>query len=111
MDLRLSLATLGNGAAEELFQRELQSVLGNIADPNTIADDTRKITLEVRILPDVKRRTASVDISCSSKLAKCNGHCTNIYFANDNGEYIAVENNPEQMQIGFAPQQEEAHVG
>ena len=40
---KVSLTNLGNGAAVELFDHELQKVLANIDDPNTDPKEKRKI--------------------------------------------------------------------
>jgi hypothetical protein len=42
----VSLETLGQGAAIELFSEELRKVLENVLDPNTKATATRSVTLK-----------------------------------------------------------------
>jgi hypothetical protein len=41
----VTLVTLANGAAMELFDSELSKVVENILDPNTLPDTVRKVIL------------------------------------------------------------------
>lgn len=66
---KVTLSNIGNGAAAELFNHELTRVLENISDPNTDADQTRKITLEFVIKPSPDRNMGSIAIKCSAKTA------------------------------------------
>lgn len=66
---KVTLSTLNEGAAEELFQHEFDLVLKNIADPNMPASGTRKITLEFTIRPTEDRCHAHIGLVCTSKLA------------------------------------------
>ena len=50
-ETRVTLATIGNGAALDLFEHEFQRVIANIADINTNPKQKRKINLEVEITP------------------------------------------------------------
>ena len=68
-DEKLSLANLGGGAAVEKFDTELQKVLDNIADPNTVENAGREVTLKVKIKPK-ERDYAKVQILCGSKPAR-----------------------------------------
>jgi hypothetical protein len=65
----VSLGSIGNGAASELFQRELEAVLKNMQDVNTKHDAKRKITLSFIFAADEARETCSATIKCESKLA------------------------------------------
>lgn len=66
---KATLSTLGNGVAEELFQREFDLVVKDIRDVNTEAKAKRKITLEVQIEPTDNREIGEAQIKCTSKLA------------------------------------------
>ena len=92
----VTLVTIGDGAALELFQAELEKVLRNIADPNTEADKVRKITLEVKFTPSKARDTGDVEIRCTSKLPGLKDHATFVYFGRHQGELVAMEHNPKQ---------------
>lgn len=64
-----TLATVGHGAAEELFGDALARVMANVDDPNTKATAKRTITLRVTITPNEKRDAASINVSCDVKVA------------------------------------------
>lgn len=65
---KLSLATINDGVAIELFDYELQRVLENIKDPNT-SDKTREVNLKMIVRPSKDRTIGEVEIYCVSKLA------------------------------------------
>jgi hypothetical protein len=65
----VTLGSIGNGAAQELFARELAAVLANMQDVNTKHDAKRKITLSFVFAADEARETCSATIKCESKLA------------------------------------------
>jgi hypothetical protein len=92
----VTLATIGDGAAGELFQAELDRILKNIADPNTDPKAKREITLKVTVAPDESREMAAVLIKCTSKLAGLKGHQTAVFFGRSAGQLVAVESNPKQ---------------
>ena len=65
----VSLSNVCGGAVEEYFQRELDLILKNIADPNTNAEAARALTLEFKIKPFKDRSGAQVEFVCKSKMA------------------------------------------
>lgn len=65
----MTLTTVAEGAAEELFQTALSQLLINIDDPNTKAETVREIVLRVRFKPDDSRRKSAVLVECKTKLA------------------------------------------
>lgn len=92
----VSLDTLAGGALREMFGEELDTVLANIADPNT--DDTakRSITMTVTFKPNKKRDEVEVLIGCSAKLASVMKHSTRLFVGRQQGRLIAVEDDPRQ---------------
>ena len=48
---KIALATLANGALEELFENELDKIIENINDPNTSIKKARKIAIELKFSP------------------------------------------------------------
>jgi hypothetical protein len=92
----LTLSTLADGAALELFQAELDRVLRNIQDPNTDAKPTRKITLEVSFHPDEAREVGEVKVKVSARLAGSKGAKTRVFFGRHKGQLVATEYNPTQ---------------
>ena len=93
----ITLATLGGGAVEELFQEELERVLRNIADPNTLPTAVREITLKVKVTPDKDRVVGAVQVIPSSKLAPAHQFDTRLYMGRHGGKLIAQEHNPQQL--------------
>jgi hypothetical protein len=98
---KVSLATLGGGAAVERFDHELQKALNNIADFNTPPEAVREVTLKVRIKPNQDRDFTSVQIIATSKLAAIRPEATSFYIGSDAGEAIATEYNPKQERLAF----------
>jgi hypothetical protein len=92
----VTLTNLADGAALELFQSELDKALRNIADPNTDATASRKVTLEITFAPDENREMGEVRVKASSKLAGLKGAKTKVYFGRHQGQLVATEWNPKQ---------------
>lgn len=109
----VSLENLGNGAAVELFNRELQRVLDNIQDPNSLETAKRSITLTVGIKPLADRGLGGVEIACKSTLAPTQSFSTRFYFGRDAAGVVrAVEHDPKQPLLPFSGQkQQEQPVG
>ncbi|MFD3261894.1 replication terminator protein [Paenibacillus lentus] len=83
MEIGISLDELANGAALELFEREMRKVAENIIDPNTPWKAKRKIVLTVTISPDRRREASEVEVDVKSTLAAVNGVSTQIAFGVD----------------------------
>lgn len=92
----ISLATIANGAAEELFATEVLRVLDNIVDLNTDHKAARTITLKVTIKPNELRDECGVSVECVSKLAGLKKLSSHVYVARHRGQLVAVEHNPKQ---------------
>lgn len=95
----ISLPTVANGAASELFEEELKKVIANIMDVNTEANVKRSITLKMTIQPGMDRDSAAMKFEASSKLAPQLGVSTSMFIGVQAGEFVAVENDPKQMQL------------
>jgi hypothetical protein len=93
----VTLVSLADGAALELFQSELDKVLRNIQDPNTDASAIRKVMLEVAIQPDEDRELGEVKVKATCKLAGLKGAHTRVYFGRHQGQLVATEFNPKQQ--------------
>lgn len=72
----MSLENLGDGAAIEMFNDELQKILDNIVDPNAQAKKDRKIVLTVTIKPDEDRQIGDILIECQGKTAASRAYAT-----------------------------------
>lgn len=93
----VTLASIGEGALEELFQECLRKVLSNIDDPNTDPKARRQIVMTFGITSEEDRRSAKVDMACTAKLAGAKAMSVNVFIGRHEGELAAVE----------APKQEE----
>lgn len=99
MSERVSLSNLGEGAAIELFDLELQRVLDNIIDENTSPGVVREVNLKIKIKPDQDREWGSVQIAATSKLAAVTPYPTQIIIGKDRGQGVATEHNPKQLSM------------
>lgn len=63
----LSLANIGQGAAIEKFDLELERCLKNILDPNT-ESGPRDVVLKVTLKPNEKRNLVEIEVHCKSNL-------------------------------------------
>jgi hypothetical protein len=93
----VSLDTLGQGAAIEKFEDELNRVLENILDPNTKPTAARSVTLTVTVKPDEDRSFANTMIEVKSKLAPSRAVGTAIYIGRHAGRAVATERDTRQM--------------
>jgi len=82
-DETLTLANFGNGAVNEVFDRELQRVLKDIMDPNTEATAQREVNLKIVIKPDEERDLGVVGVKASSKLAGSRAFISKLAFGRD----------------------------
>lgn len=87
----MSLKNLGDGAAIEKFDEELQKVLDNIIDPNTKPDAVREVKLSVKIKPDDNRNIGAISILSDSKLAPDEEFVTSCVIGKLNGKGLARE--------------------
>jgi hypothetical protein len=95
----VTLATVANGAAVELFQHELNRVLANIADINTSPKKKRQVTLKVIIQPSDDRGIGYTSVEVNSSLAPVKPVEATMYFGKKDGQLVAVQSNPAQPGI------------
>lgn len=93
---KASLLTIGGGAAVNKFDHALLEAIKNCRDPNTDTKTVRKITLEVKLLPDANREKLSVEFIAKSKLAP-DAYGTDQIVLNQKGK--AFISNDEQITI------------
>lgn len=99
----VSLITLNQGAAVELFDNELKKVLTNIADPQTDASAQREIKLSVKIKPTESRQQAAVVLKIESKIAAQKPAASQMWFGKVEGEAVAVQTDPNQGKLFDKP--------
>lgn len=95
----VSLDTLGNGGAVELFDRELVRVLDNIRDPNTDYKTIRSVSVELLVKPNEDRESAAIKVSVRSKLAAPRGIASQIFIGEHEGKTVAVTYDPKQTDL------------
>lgn len=91
----VTLDTIAEGAACQLFEQALARVLENIDDPNTAADAKRAITLTFTIKPDEDRRHALVAVACATKIAGIRPIGTHMFIGRHKGRLAAAEPQPQ----------------
>ena len=96
---RVTVQTLNGGAISELFDMELMSVLDDIADINKKADDTRTITICIKLKPDKSRRSASSTITVDTSLAKRTPSESFVVLSNEGGSMEAFVDDPKQPEL------------
>lgn len=94
MEMKLdknALGELGRGVLSEMFQRELETVLNNIADVNTETKKKREITLKVTFVPTQERDAVAVSMEAASKLASVHPATTRLLLAQEGRKQVAYE--------------------
>lgn len=85
----LNLGTIGNGAAYELFERELARILQNVRDPNTNPTKKRKMNLEFTFEPYNDRSGCAIEITVKSTLCATTGVNATMYISKVEGRLQA----------------------
>jgi hypothetical protein len=93
----VSLDSLGQGAAVELFQDGLRQVLENVLDLNTKATAKRTVTMTFEIKPDEDRTFAHTALEVKTKLAPPKPVGIPIYIGKHAGEAVATERDTRQL--------------
>jgi hypothetical protein len=102
MPKTVTLESLHDGAAGEMWAAALARVLENIADPNTDHKTKRAITLSFVFAADEERHVGDVQVSCQTKLAGMKGVQTVIFIGKHEGRLVAVEQ-PRQQDMFPVP--------
>lgn len=101
----LSFATLAGGGVQEKLQYALKEVAENIADPNTDAKKTRKVTMTLTLKPNEQRSIANLEVDVKTSLAAPVGISTTLMIDRDKeGKIVAQEiygKDPNQGQIDY----------
>ena len=92
---------LAGGEVGNNFQRAIQEVLANIADPNTDPKKKREVNIKLIFVPDENRDLATVSIQTNAKLAPSVEAFTRIAIAKNNtdGKMIAKEFNAQKTVV------------
>lgn len=95
----ISLTTICNGAAEEVFRREFAELLKNITDPNTDPEAKRRITLVFDFKPMGDRSGAEVKFACAARLAPVSLVKSSIFLARKDGDLQAYSTDSHQTAL------------
>ena len=87
---KISFSTLAGGGVEEKLQYALSEVADNIADPNTDAKKTRKITMTLTFKPNESRMISNLDIDVKTSLVAPVGISTTLMIDRDNAGKIVT---------------------
>lgn len=102
---KLSFSTLAGGGVEEKLQYALDEVAANIADPNTDAKKTRKVTMTLTLKPNEQRTIANLEIDVKTSLAAPVGISTTLMIdVDEKGNAVAQEiygKDPKQGTIDY----------
>lgn len=92
MEYMVDLNEFADGALAARFNEELQKVLDNIADPNTLPHKNRTITVQVHIYGDESRDVVNASVVAKSKLLPAKEVQTKLLMgADNNGNIIGKE--------------------
>lgn len=83
----LNLSTMCDGAAEQFFQRELQTIINNISNLNFSHKGNREINIRIIFQPTENRKDAIVFIEASHKIPKAIPIRTLISMHEEGGEH------------------------
>lgn len=104
----INLNNAAQGVANNLFMRELESVIENINDKSTYAVEKRKITLEFEFKPDENRDTVDISVTAKSKLIGARAVMAKAYVAKDK----LYSTDPQQTEFNMdnvSPMESERH--
>lgn len=96
---QVTLVSLAQGAAGELFELEMDRVVRNIADMNTSSIAARRITIQVEIKPEDSREKAAITVRCHSKLVPTRPATSTVFIGKVGSTPVAVEHNPRQKDL------------
>lgn len=108
--VQLDLSNICNGALPEVFERDLQKVLENIADPNTDVDKSRIITIELNFTPFVDRSGAVVTLKTKTKLPGIPTQTSTVFIGKHQGKTVAVPKDARQQQLFGKQPEPDANV-
>ena len=97
---KVTLNNIGNGAAKELFDYELQRVLENIEDSNTDPTKVREITMKFKMKPSADREVIITEILAVSKLVPDVPFSLTMYPQKEKGgDLVAYQKDPNQYEL------------
>lgn len=95
----LDLNNICEGSLPELFERELQAVLANIADVNTDSRKKRSISIDLTFTPFKDRTGAEVELRVVSKVAGNETVSSNVFIHKTADKTYALPRDARQQEI------------
>lgn len=96
---KVTLDNLNRGVVTDLFEREFEKVMENIADENTSAKAVRKITIEIAIRPSEDRGRADTKVTAKSTLASVKANEHYMVFGARHGKPEAYTTDPHEQEL------------
>lgn len=93
----VTLETINNGAAQDLFTEEFDKVMRNINDPSVDAEGVREIHLIFKFHPSEDRRSVATKVQAKTKLAPISAHKGSMFVSG----LKAYTTNPHQQSFNF----------
>ena len=98
----MNIGNICRGSVPEVFDRALSEVLKNVADINTPADASRKITLEFTFEPSNTREVGEIHFKCTTKLPGVQTVSGNFFLAQPaQGPVRGYARDPKQDELAF----------
>ena len=95
----VSLDTIADGVAKELFQQELAKIAENVADQNSAAKTKRTITLTFEFSPDEDREEMKIVVASKSKLAPIKPYAKTAWLGKRNGKFTVYGQDTKQVDM------------
>lgn len=95
----ITLETVNDGAAKELFARELQNISANINDQNTKAKGKRSLTLTFEFEPDDAREEVKVTVQARAKLMPIKAYTKTAHLGKRNGKVTLYSSDTKQIDM------------
>ena len=98
-EVKVSIATMADGAAIQMIDEALEHAYGNIRDVNTQATQKRVIDFKITLTPDAEREIVVLDLECIKKFANDRPVGAKLMLGMDQGVLVAEELRSRQTDI------------
>jgi hypothetical protein len=95
----MNIGSICGGAIPEVFDKTLDSVLRNIVDINTPAEQPREITIKIKFKPAENRELGEISFRCEAKLASVKAAKGNFFLAKRGADVRGYCRDPKQEQL------------
>lgn len=97
----INIGNICNSSVPDVFMRALKDVLKNIADPNTPAEQKRKLTLEFTFTPHASREIGEVAFKTKTTLASVEAKKGAFFMGRKmaNGDVRGYAHDPKQEEL------------